>query len=75
MRTTTPIREDELRTNSTASRQGSRVKFTIPTHILGDNEPEDVMMVKGFHPAGYGSAFDQTTEGENTVFYCWGSSD
>ncbi len=79
---TPAITEDklaELKLNSVTERinkPSQKVKFIIPTTILGSIDPNIVMELHGFPACAYGSHFDrEDKDNGNTIFYCWGSCD
>lgn len=55
--------------------------FSIPKHIYSNLSPEDVMMVMGYHPAGYGCHYNyrevDVVDGTQPLiqFQCSGSCD
>ena len=53
----------------------SPYQFSIPSKEMEGLSPEDVMMSCGYHPAGYGTAFDRTDKDGTTTFKCSGSCD
>ena len=52
-----------------------KIKWTVPKPLMKNKTPEDIMMEHGFHPAGYGTAFDKTEDENNIYFFCSGSCD
>jgi hypothetical protein len=67
--------EKQIQKLSSYETVGNKVKFTIKTEDLNGISVYDVQMAHGFHPAGYGAAFDKTETNGITTFYCWRSCD
>jgi hypothetical protein len=79
---TLPLSEDQkdVIINSTSRSvgpggPGMAYTFQIPKKIMGNLTPDDILKIMGYHPEGYGYAYDIHELGELVVFKCSSYSD
>jgi hypothetical protein len=53
----------------------SKMQWVVPKSLMIGKTTDDIMMENGYHPAGYGSAFNKTEDDNNYYFNCWASCD